>query len=114
MALNDCHSRRAVTETLNLPVLRQKNGVKLRDISESTKIGVRFLEAIEAEEFEKLPGGVFTTSYLRQYALAAGLDPEELIRHYQRRMELEPGAGTGSKPAPDSGWRRVLANLIVF
>src|SRR3974377_1404803 len=61
---------------------RLAKGVTLRAIETSTKIGLRFLEAIEAEEFDTLPGGVYTTSYLRQYARATGLDEEILLRRY--------------------------------
>jgi len=68
--------------TLNLAAVRQKVGVSLEQIAESTKISMRFLLAIEAEEYEKLPGGIFATSYLRQYAAAAGVDECELLADY--------------------------------
>jgi len=60
--------------------------VSLEKIAESTKISMRFLRAIEDEEFEKLPGGIFATSYLRQYASAIGFDESELLSHYNEVM----------------------------
>jgi hypothetical protein len=43
-----------------------------RQIANSTKIGVHYLEGIEHGEFAKLPGGLHNTSYIRQYARAIG------------------------------------------
>ena len=57
-------------------------------IAESTKISTRFLQAIEGERFEQLPGGIFSTSYLRQYAQAIGYDEEALVAFYNQKMNL--------------------------
>lgn len=64
------------------------SGVSLRQIAESTKISRRFLEAIEAEQFGQLPGGIFDTSYIRQYAAAIGMDPEPALELYREKMGL--------------------------
>jgi cytoskeletal protein RodZ len=77
---------------LDLARVRKKAGVSIEDIAEETKISLRFLRAIEEEEFEKLPGGIFSTSYLRQYATAIGYDEAELLAHYDRKMN-PPAAG---------------------
>ena len=73
------------SRTLELGKLRLKRGVSLEEIAETTKISMRFLRAIEDEEFEKLPGGIFRTSYLRQYATAIGLEEAKLIAHCAAR-----------------------------
>jgi cytoskeleton protein RodZ len=57
---------------------RLQNRISIEKVSLDTKIGVRLLEAIEAEQFEKLPGGVFRKSFVLQYARALGMDTEEL------------------------------------
>ena len=75
---------------LDLDHARKRSGVSLDAIASATKISVRFLQAIEAEEFEKLPGGIFTTSYLRQYAVAIGYDENALLAHYRLKMNLDP------------------------
>ncbi len=75
----------ASTPVLHLPRSRKKAGLSLEDIADVTKISLRFLRAIESEEFEKLPGGIFTTSYIRQYAMAIGYDEAELLAHYTRK-----------------------------
>ena len=69
--------------SLRLEEARKKKGVSLQQISEDTKLGTFFLRAIESEEFEKLPGGVFDINYIRQYACAIGMDPECVLQQYR-------------------------------
>jgi cytoskeletal protein RodZ len=75
-----------MTESILLTAVtvRKKAGVTLREISERTKISMRNLEAIENGDFRRLPGGVYATSYIRQYARAIGYDEFELLSHYHR------------------------------
>jgi cytoskeleton protein RodZ len=67
----------------NLRREREMRGVTLEEIAGSTKISVRFLDALESEEFSKLPGGIFTRSFIRSYANYLGLDPEQVLSEYQ-------------------------------
>lgn len=69
-------------EGLDLRKSRLAKGLSLEDIAEKTKISIRFLRAIEAEEFETLPGGIFTTSYLKQYASTIGVDESRMLSYY--------------------------------
>jgi len=80
------HGRVRSITRLNLCGCRQKRGVTLEQIAEKTKISMRFLRAIEDEEFDKLPGGIFSTSYLRQYASHIGFDESELLSRYNDIM----------------------------
>jgi len=77
--------------SLNLSRFRQKQGVSLEQIAEKTKISIRFLRAIESEEFDKLPGGVFNTSYIRQYAALAGFNEGDILAQYSQKTA--PGDG---------------------
>ena len=61
---------------------REAKGISLKEISDRTKIGVRLLKALEEEQLEQLPGGIFDKSFLRQYARFLGLDEEHLIGEY--------------------------------
>jgi len=61
---------------------RERQGIKLEDVSNSTKIGSRMLRAIEEERFDQLPGGVFNKGFIRAYAKYLGLDEEETITGY--------------------------------
>ncbi|MEO7143598.1 MAG: helix-turn-helix transcriptional regulator, partial [Bryobacteraceae bacterium] len=73
---------------------RLRLGLDLGQIAERTKIGTRFLQAMEADDFGKLPGGVFSRSFLRQYAGILGLDEEAISAEYktiqQRNEECPP------------------------
>jgi cytoskeletal protein RodZ len=102
----------ARTTSLNLAASRLKKGVSLEQIAEATKISIRFLRAIEEEDFEKLPGGIFSTSYLRQYAAAVGLEEDILLGHYGRFMNPQSNLENGSAPPERSfldRWFRVPA-----
>lgn len=59
-----------------------RSGITLEEIVDATKISRRFLIAIEAGDYGILPGGVFTTSYIRQYAEATGFDAGVILEHY--------------------------------
>jgi cytoskeleton protein RodZ len=71
-----------VVPELDLAGLRQQKGISLVEIAENTKIGVRYLDAIERGQFAKLPGGVYNISYIRQYARAIDCDAGRLLEHY--------------------------------
>ncbi len=61
---------------------REKRGVSLREIADSTKISVGFLEALERNDIGRLPGGIFSRSFVRSYALEIGVDPEQAVRDF--------------------------------
>lgn len=67
----------------NLRREREMRGVPLDEIAAATKISVRCLQALEAEEFSKLPGGIFTRSFIRAYAKYLGLDEEKVMAEFQ-------------------------------
>jgi cytoskeletal protein RodZ len=71
---------------LGLATIRRNRGISLQQIAESTKISVRSLEAIERGEFRKLPGGIYNTSYIRQYARAIDYDEGAILALYHREM----------------------------
>ncbi|HJZ98365.1 MAG TPA: helix-turn-helix transcriptional regulator [Candidatus Solibacter sp.] len=71
----------------NLTALREQQGISLGQIANTTKIGVHYLEGIEHGEFKRLPGGVYNTSYIRQYARAIGFSEEALLDAY---LKLTP------------------------
>jgi len=93
-------------------------GVPLEEIASATKISVRSLQALEAEEFSKLPGGIFTRSFIRAYARYLGLDEETVIGEYQviapPREDVDLSRMTLSKPKPSKETSRtpVMGLLI--
>ena len=79
---------------------REARGIALRDISEQTRISMRYLEAIETDDFRRLPGGIFNRSFIRAYAKFIGFDEEEAIEEYARtlRERGEGGDDVSTKP----------------
>jgi len=77
---------------------RVRRNLQLEQISNELKISARMLAAIEAEDFGKLPGGVFAKSFVRQYAHVLGLDEDEMAAEVDRMLHPEQPAET-SKPA---------------
>jgi cytoskeletal protein RodZ len=74
------------TKTAPLPdlaELRAIRGLSLDEIARATHITMRYLQAIERGDFDKLPGGIYTRSYIRQYARAAGCDEAMLLDRYR-------------------------------
>lgn len=77
-----------------LKLERVKRAITLEQISSSTKIGTRMLQALEEENFDQLPGGIFNKGFVRAYARHLGLDEDQAITDY-----LE-ASGQNSPPPP--------------
>jgi|SRR5215510_6261998 len=71
---------------------REERNISLNEISESTRISVRFLKAIEADNFAILPGGIFTRSFIRSYAKEVGLNEEEAMTLYNQYLVAQQTA----------------------
>ena len=93
---------------------REIRNIGLREISDNTKIGMRYLEALEEDRFEVLPAPIFAKGFLREYAKYVGLDADEVVNYYltaeqRRRAELGeeepplPMSRPASRPAPANG-----------
>src|SRR2546425_3661243 len=90
----------SVGETLRRERLR--TGLDLHKVAEDTKISVRMLELIEADQFDKLPGGVFARSFVGQYARALGLDADEVLSEFRKTVEPEESPTPPAPPAEES------------
>jgi len=99
---------------LGLSTIRRNRGISLEQIAEATKISVRSLEAIEQGNFAKLPGGIYNTSYIKQYARAIDYDEHALLAAYQRESTPPapaPGTKTNGKNNQGGGFRAVTGLL---
>jgi cytoskeletal protein RodZ len=83
-----------------LRLAREARGIALRDISEQTRISMRYLEAIETDNYRRLPGGIFNRSFIRAYAKFVGYDEDLAIEEYSRmvREHGESPDQVASKP----------------
>ena len=61
---------------------RVELGISLEEVSGITKISLKALEAIERNDISKIPGGIFGRAYVRSYASAICLDPDEVVRDF--------------------------------
>lgn len=88
---------------LGLATIRRNRGISLEQIAESTKINIRSLKAIEGGDFQKLPGGVYNTSYIRQYAKAIDFDEEDLLAFYRAKMGVASSADPANRTRNGEG-----------
>ncbi len=104
--------------------LRQQREVReigLREIADSTKISLRYLEAFEQDRYDLLPARVFSRGFLRQYAGYVGLDPEEVVNNFiwaQKALEPE-GEEELPEMAPDESresppWLMIVVILLLL
>lgn len=98
---------------------RNRRKVELSEVEAATRIRFRFLRAIEDEEWDVLPGGVYTRGFIRTYASFLGLDGDRLVDDYRESVEpwhrgddapqSQPKAGG----APSDSRGLALAALVV-
>ena len=102
---------------------RLRRGIDLEQVVAATKIRLHHLEAMEADQFERLPGGLFARSFLRQYAHLLDLDEGELITSLDQQFRVpDPAPEQSLKPgfrrtrhAPAFVWSMLaLASLAAF
>lgn len=76
-----------------LRTAREQRGIPLRQISDETRISIRYLEAIESNDYKRLPGGIFNRSFVRAYARCIGFDEKEAVEAYARYMRDQGESG---------------------
>ncbi|HEY6550752.1 MAG TPA: helix-turn-helix domain-containing protein [Solirubrobacterales bacterium] len=106
---------------------RNRRKIDLSEVETATRIRARYLRAIENEEWDVLPGGVYTRGFIRTYASFLGLDGERLAEDYRKSVEggqrgpvLESAATSASAqppkprwPVPRASWVAIPAVLLV-
>ncbi len=90
---------------------RAERGIELADVAAVTKIREEYLRAIEAEEWDRLPGDTYARAFIRTYGAYLGLDGEELAERLRRQpgVRRPEGAPPLVEPQPlaeATGWRR--------
>jgi flagellar biosynthesis protein FlhG len=70
-----------------IKMLREQNGLTVRNIADITKVGTRYLEFIEEETYDKLPARAYTRGFLMLYAKALGCDPVRMASDYLKRYD---------------------------
>jgi cytoskeleton protein RodZ len=70
-----------------LRTARNRRKVELSEVEAATRIRLRYLRAIEEEEWDVLPGGFYTRGFIRTYAAFLRLDGERLVEDYRNQVE---------------------------
>jgi cytoskeleton protein RodZ len=84
---------------------RELRHISLAEIAATTKIGTRLLSALEDEQFDQLPGGIFNKGYVRAYARYVGIDEEQAVADYLQAIHQNPNdvhSATGSPNRVDN------------
>jgi cytoskeleton protein RodZ len=94
---------------------REMRGVTLEEISAATRIAPRFLAALESEQWELLPGGVFNRGFIRSVARYLGLDEDSLVAEYalETRGRSDPGVVADPPEEPERNWARVFVVVVL-
>ena len=97
---------------------REMRGVSLEEIATATRISTRFLEALENEQWERLPGGIFNRGFIRSVARFLGLDEDSLVAEYAMATNDPPevavwveGAG---QQAQSRRWPWLILALLLL
>ena len=101
-----------------LAAARYRSGLSLEDISATTKVAVRHLEALEHGAIDQLPGGVYRRAWVKSYATAVGLPADAAIEQFDRMFAPPPAPAEGnpataasrpeSRPQPHALPRRAV------
>ncbi|MGI8897628.1 MAG: helix-turn-helix domain-containing protein [Pyrinomonadaceae bacterium] len=90
----------AATIGEQLRLKREERGIPLREISDETRISIHYLEAIESNDYKRLPGGIFNRSFVRAYARCIGYDEKEAVEGYSRYLRENGDTGDDVATTP--------------
>jgi cytoskeleton protein RodZ len=95
---------------------REMRGVSLAEVSAATRISTRFLEAIESDRWESLPGGVFNRGFIRSVARYLGLDEDSMVAEYalETRGRVEVGVVPDPPMEMPRNWKPAIVAAIVL
>jgi cytoskeleton protein RodZ len=98
---------------------REERGCSLESIATRTRVPPRILAAIEREEFQRVPSGIFLRGYLRAFATELGLDPDDVVHAYLEQVSPAPKEDVrvapeeGAAPGDRSPDRRTTSAFVV-
>lgn len=101
---------------------REEKGITLRQAEEATKIRLKYLEALEREDFSQIPGRVYAIGFLRNYARYLGLDWQTLVEELKAALppeeeeeyKISPSPSEESQDRPKKGLWRWFTVLLVL
>lgn len=94
----------------SLKALRESKRIRLRRISNETRINMAYLEDLEDERFDRFPGKFYFESFVKEYARCLDLDPSEVLSDLQ--ASYEEWRGASEKPVESGSTSRVEEGLL--
>jgi len=67
---------------LDLKTEREKKKISLHQIAADTRISIRYLQNIEEDRFDDLPGGVYNRAFIKAYCESINMDPQDILKRY--------------------------------
>lgn len=101
---SEAHDDLSAVESLGQFLQRERNarGVALREIADTTKIGIRYLEALEEDDLEVLPPRAFVVGFIKAYSSCLKIDPEEALLRYERVSSRPEVASSNESPPTEA------------
>ena len=115
-------SGNAAHSGLQLAQARQSCNLSVADVAHQLKLSPAQVEAMEAGEYQRLPGAVFVRGFIRNYARLVKLDPEPLVAQAEQRLPSPPqpegdAAPPANIPFPSGSklrWQKYAIGILVL
>jgi cytoskeleton protein RodZ len=85
---------------------REQHGLTVTKVSDATKVSEKHIRALEAGDFEELPGGVFRRGFVRSYIKAVGLEEGRWMQHFEHACHE-----SGLDASEHSDWTKFAENV---
>lgn len=92
---------------------RERRRITLESIATNTKIGIGLLRSLERDDVSRWPGGIFRRSFVRGYAEAIGLDPDEILAEFLERYPDPHQEPAVAVPAAGEPPRRPASRTVL-
>ncbi len=93
---------------------RELRNISLEEVAQQTHVQLAYLQAMESDRFEKLPGFTFARGYVRAYAECIGLNSEETLLHFEEYLKSLSGMGKSRRRPTASKFWEVLFLLFLL
>jgi len=98
---------------------RDKRRISLQTVAAETKVSAGFYKALENGECDRWPGGIYSRGFVRAYATAIGLDPEETVTRFAEcypefAPAPVPDPAADPEPPPQTMLEKLKAVVLEF
>jgi cytoskeletal protein RodZ len=90
---------------------RELRDLEREDLAAATRLGLGVIEALESGDDARMPPRAYVVGYLRSYATAAGLDPDDLVLRWQEATG--PGPAEERRPRARRWLPLVVVALVI-